>query len=318
MAEKSGKESRSGMRWWRDLPGWVQAVVAVLTLLGVGGAGSAVIHAAGSNSHNQPTHSSSASAAPRLVSSSHPIWGGPIAIASGGGGIDLDYNPPAHGSNNLTFDPYNGFQSSSGNYHMAQWNGSSPPSRDQCTRFVGTHALNSLPVQSGSSYCLLTAGGHTAYLQVTGINTTLDNGTVYARATIWDTTGRSVPQASPGASQARQLYSKSISFSASSGGVDLGSNPPTQGSNNLTFDPYNGFQSDTGNYTIAPWNGGPPTYSTCHMWAETHVIAAAPAHVGAAYCLLTGEGNTAYLKVAGINSALDNGTVTVNLVVWNG
>jgi hypothetical protein len=185
MAEKNGKEGSSGIQWWRDLPGWVQAVVAVLTLIGVGGAGGAVIHAAGSNSHNQPTHSPSTSEAPRSVASGHPIWSGPIAIASGGGGIDLDYNPPTHGSNDLTFDPFNG------------------------------------------------------------------------------------------------------------------------------------FRSDTGNYTIAPWNGGTPTYSMCHTWAETHVIASAPAHVGAAYCLLTGEGNTAYLKVTGINSTLDNGTVMVNLVVWN-
>lgn len=317
MTEKSGKEGRTGMRWWRDLPGWVQAVVAVLTLLGVGGAGSAVIHAAGSNSHNQPTHSPSTSARPRLVPSSHPIWSGPIAIASGGGGIDLDYNPPAHGSNNLTYNQYDGFQSDSGNYQMAQWSGSSSPSRDQCTRFVDTHSSNSLPAQSGSSYCLLTTGGHTAYLQVTGIDATLDNGTVYARATMWDTTGRSAALPPPGASQAKQLYSKSISFSANNGGVDLGSDPPTHGSNNLTYNTYDGFQSDTGNYTIAPWNGGKPTYSMCHMWAETHVIAAAPAHVGAAYCLLTGEGNTAYLKVTGINSTLDNGTVMVNLVVWN-
>lgn len=315
MAEKDGKEGRSGMQWWRDLPGWVQAVVAVLTLVGVGGAGGAVIHAARSNSHNQPTHGSSTSAAPRSGASDHPVWSGPIAIASGGGGIDLDYNPPAHGPNDLTYNPYNGFGSSSSNYQMAQWNGSSPPSRDQCTRFVDTHSYTSLPAQSGSSYCLLTAGGHTAYLQVTGTDATLDNGTVYARAAIWDTTGHSLP--APGASQASQLYSRSIAISAAGGGVDLGSNPPTQGSNNLTYNPFNGFGSDTGNYTIAPWNGGTPTYIMCHAWAETHVIASAPAHVGAAYCLLTGEGNTAYLKVTGINSNLDNGTVMVHLVVWN-
>src|SRR5690349_22478588 len=107
MAEKDGKEGRSRVQWWRELPGWVQAVVAVLTLIGVGGAGGAVIHAAGSNSHNQPTHNPSTSEAPRLVPG-QPIWSGPIAIASGGGGIDLDYNPPTHGSNNLTFDPFNG------------------------------------------------------------------------------------------------------------------------------------------------------------------------------------------------------------------
>jgi hypothetical protein len=316
MAEKKGKEGSSGIQWWRDLPGWVQAVVAVLTLIGVGGAGGAVIHAAGSNSHNQPTHNPSTSEAPRLVPG-QPIWSGPIAIASGGGGIDLDYNPPTHGSNNLTFDPFNGFRSDTGNYKMAQWNGSSPPSRDQCTHFVNTHSYTSLPVQSGSSYCLLTAGGHTAYLQVASIDTTLDNGTVYVRTMIWNTTGHSTAQPAPNASQARQLYARSIAFSANSGGIDLGSNPPTHGSNNLTFDPFNGFRSDTGNYTIAPWNGGTPIYSMCHTWAETHVIASAPAHVGAAYCLLTGEGNTAYLKVTGINSTLDNGTVMVNLVVWN-
>lgn len=318
MAEKDDKEGRSGMRWWRDLPGWVQAIVAVLTLIGVGGAGGAAIHAAGSSSHNQPTHSSSTPEAPRLMASGHPIWSGPIAIASGGGGIDLDYNPPTHGSDNLTYDPFNGFQSSSGDYRLASWTGSSPPGRDQCTHFVGTHSYTSLPAQSGSSYCLLTAGGHTAYLQVTGFNATLDNGTVYARAEIWDTTGHSVSQPAPGSSQAKQLYSRSIAISSAGGGVDLGSNPPAHGSNNLTYDPFNGLQSDTGNYTIAPWNGGVPTYGMCHTWAETHVIAAAPAHVGAAYCLLTGEGNTAYLKVTGINPNLDNGTVTVNLVVWNG
>ena len=317
MTEKDGKESRSRMQWWRDLPGWVQAVVAVLTLIGVSGAGGAVIHAAGSNSHNQPTDSSSTSAAPSSVASGHPVWSGPIAIASAGGGIDLDYNPPTHGSNDLTFDPFNGFGSSSGNYQMAQWNGSSPPSRDQCTHFVDTHSYTTLPAQSGSSYCLLTASGHTAYIQVTGIDATLDNGTVYARAAIWNTTGH-VSQPAPGASHASQVYSRSIAISAAGGGVDLGSNPPTRGSNNLTFDPFNGFGSDTGNYTIAPWNGGTPAYSTCHLWAETHVIGSAPAHVGAAYCLLTGEGNTAYLKVTGINSNLDNGTVMVNLVVWNG
>ena len=304
------------MQWWRDLPGWVQAVVAVLTFLGVGGASGAVIHAAGSNSHNQPTNSPTTSAAPPSVTS-QAIWSGPIAIASGGGGIDLDYNPPTHGSNNLTYSQFSGFQSDSGNYKMAQWNGSSPPSRDQCIHFVSTHSYTSLPAQTGSSYCLLTVNGHTAYLQVASINTTLDNGTIYAKATIWDTTGHSVPQPTTGASQARQLYSKSIAISASGGGVDLGSNPPTQGSNNLTYSSFSGFQSDTGNYTIAPWNGGTPTYDTCHTWAETHVIASAPAHVGAAYCLLTGEGNTAYLKVTGINSNLDNGTVMVNLVVWN-
>jgi hypothetical protein len=315
MAEKNGKEGRSRVQWWRELPGWVQAVVAVLALIGVGGAGGAVIHAAGSNSHNQPTDSSSTSAAPRSVAGGHPVWSGPIAIASGGGGIDLDYNPPAHGSNNLTYDPYNGFGSGSGNYQMAQWNGSSQPSLAQCTHFVHTHSVTSLPAQSGSSYCLLTTGGHTAYLQVTGVDATLDNGTIYARATIWDTTGHSLP--APGVPQARQLYSTSLAISATGGGFDLGSNPPAHGSNNLTYDPYNGFGSDTGNYTIAPWNGGTPTYSMCHTWAETHVIAAAPAHIGAAYCLLTGEGNTAYLKVTGINSTLGNGTAMVNLVVWN-
>lgn len=317
MAEKDGKKGRSGVQWWRDLPGWVQAIVAVLTLLGVGGASGAVIHAAGSNSRHQPGQGPSSPAVPRLVASGHPVWSGLLAIASGGGGIDLDYNPPAHGSSNLTFDPVNGFRSDTGNYRMAQWNGASPPSRDQCKNFVGTHSYTSLPVQSGSSYCMLTDGGHTAYLQVTGIDATLDNGTVYARAMIWDTAGHGVAQPAPGASQAKELYSRSVAISSAGGGVDLGSNPPAHGSNNLTFDPVNGFRSDTGNYTIAPWNGGTPTYSTCHMWAETHVIASAPAHVGAAYCLLTGEGNTAYLKVSGINPNLDNGTVMVHLVVWN-
>ena len=296
--------------------------MAVLALLGVGGVGGAAIHAAaGSNSQHQPPagpSTSATSAAQHSVAGGQPVWSGPIAIASGGGGIDLDFNPPTHGSNNLTFDPVNGFRSDTGTYQMAQWNGVATPSRDQCTNFVRTNSYTSLAAQVGSAYCLLTGAsvGHTAYLQVTSIDANLDNGTVYATVTIWNTTGNGAAQPAVGASQAGELYSTNIAISAASGGVDLGSNPPIHGSNNLTFDPVNGFRSDTGTYTIAPWNGGTPTYSQCHTWAETHVIASAPAHLGAAYCLLTGEGNTAYLKVTGINPNLDNGTAMVHIVVW--
>lgn len=318
MAGEDDRTGHSGFKWWRDLPGWVQAVAALLTLLGIGGVGSAVIHATGSKPQPQHTAGPSTPAAQYSVAGGRPVWSGPIAISSNGGGIDLDFIPPTSGPNSLIFDQINGFRSSTGNYHMAQWNGASTPSRDQCTRFVDAHQYTSLPAQPGSAYCLLTGAGHTAYLQVTNIDANLDNGTVYARVTIWDTTGHSVAPPASSAPQAKELYSSSISISSNSGGADLGSNPPVYGSNNLIFDPVNGFRSSTGKYTIAPWNGGTPAYSQCHAWAVTHVIASAPAHVGSAYCLLTGEGNTAYMTVTGINPTLDNGTATVHLVVWTG
>jgi hypothetical protein len=108
-----------------------------------------------------------------------------------------------------------------------------------------------------------------------------------------------------------------ISVSFGSNGIDLDFNPPAFGSNNLQYDASGGILHSDSNYEIAIWNGhNPPTFSECHVWAETHPNSTQPAETGTSYCILTGQGHTAYLKITSIDNT-DLGTVNANVIVWS-
>jgi hypothetical protein len=247
------------------------------------------------------------------------VWSGPISISDDSDGIDFDSRPPASGSSNLEFDGiilYNGDDNNS--FQIATWTNSFTPNRDQCNTSAQTHPSSQQPAETGSAYCIITGQGHTAYMQITNINPDVADGTLYANVIVWNTVGlagSSVPITNP----AYALWWRSpISISYAGNGIDLDSKSPASGSNNLEFNGiilYNG--DDNNSFQIATWtNSFTPNRDQCNTWAQTHPSSQQPAETGSAYCIITGQGHTAYMQITNINPNVAGGTAYANVTVW--
>jgi len=333
VAEKREPGQQSGFRWWRDLPSWLQALTGVLGLLIVvaGGGGAAVaLHSHGSAS--RPESSTGPSVRPSDRQSSGPtpvehstasVWKGPISISYAGDGIDFDSRPPASGSSNLEFNGsilYNGSNNANNSFQIATWTNSFTPNRDQCNTLVQDHPSSQQPAETGTGYCVLTGQGHTAYLQITDINSDVADGTLYANVIIWNTVGLAGSSA-PIANPAYAIWWRSqISISYAGNGIDLDSERPASGSNNLEFNGsilYNGGNNANNSFQIATWtNSFTPNRDQCNTWAQTHPSSQQPAETGAAYCIITGQGHTAYLHITNISPNVADGTAYAKVTVW--
>ncbi len=191
------------------------------------------------------------------------------------------------------------------------------PSRDQCNTWAQTHPASQQPAETGSGYCIVTGQGHTAYLQVTNINPEVAGGTLFADVITWNTTGSpgsSVPITAP----AYDIWWRSpISISSAGNSIDLDSKRPASGAsnNNLGF---NGMilYSDGSSFQIAAWTSrSTPSGAQCHIWAQTHPASQQPAETGGRYCIITGQGHTAYLQVTNITPDA-GGTLHASVTVW--
>jgi hypothetical protein len=321
---------QSGFRWWRDLPSWLQALTGVfgLLILVAGGSGAAVaLHSQGSGSGSGTGAASGGHpASPGHRQSGGPtsggrsgasVWSGPISISGSSRGIDLDSRPPATGFNNLGF---NGsiLYSDSSSFQIATWTRSSTPSRDQCNSWAQNHPAIQQPAETGSGYCIITGQGHTAYLQATNINPAVAGGTLYANVITWNTAGSpgsSVPITEPAYYMLRH---GPISISYAGSGIDLDSKRPASGANNPNNLGFNGtiLYSDGSSFQIATWTStSTPSRDQCNIWAQTHPASQQPAQTGARYCIITGQGHTAYLQITSINPAA-GGTLNANVTVW--
>lgn len=191
MAKETDQAGASGFQWWRDLPPWIQVLVAVLTLLLVAGTALGVIHATGSSPQHQaasastgpsPTRSTSASAS-TAPSSTTVRWHGQITI--GNFGIELDDLPPITNGSSYTFRDVSGALISNGNGTYAPWTGASPPTYGQCHDWVLTNGdASPLPLRSGMELCVRTGGGRTAYVKITSLSS--DGFTAHGQAIVWN------------------------------------------------------------------------------------------------------------------------------------
>jgi hypothetical protein len=329
MAEKREPGQQSGFRWWRDLPSWLQALTGALGLLILvaGGGGAAVaLHSHGPAS--RPESSTGPSVRPSNRQSSGPtsverstasVWNGPISISYAGNGIDFDSRPPASGSSNLVFNGSILYNSASNNsFQITTWTKSFTPNRDQCNTSLQNHPSSQQPAETGTGYCVLTGQSHTAYLQVTNINSDVAGGTLYANVLIWNTTGppgSSAPITNP----VSVIWWRSpISISYASNGIDLDSKHPASGSNNLVFNGSILYNSASNNsFQITTWTKSfKPNRDQCNTWAQTHPSSQQPAETGAAYCIITGQGHTAYLQITNINPNVAGGTAYAKVTVW--
>jgi hypothetical protein len=192
---KSNQTAASGFQWWRDLPQWIQVIVAVATLL-LGAVGTVLgLHATGSSpQHRAPSANTGPSSTPStsVSTSTAPTsttvrWHGPITI--GWFGIELDALPPtaSTGTSSYTIRDQSGELTSNGsNGTYAQWAGSSAPSYDQCHSWVLTNGNNSssLLLTSGMQICVLTRSGRTAYVNITSLSS--DSSAAHAQAIVWN------------------------------------------------------------------------------------------------------------------------------------
>lgn len=121
-------------------------------------------------------------------------WRGSVTIPNGGGDggfLDMDQLPPADTTAGYLawFVGAGGCATSSCIYDsgldVSMWTGSRPPDYSQCQESAQTHGLGVqyVPAQTSTELCLITAAGHTAFLQVTGIDTSTN--TASANVTIW-------------------------------------------------------------------------------------------------------------------------------------
>jgi hypothetical protein len=237
-----------------------------------------------------------------------PVWSGPIAISESGNGLDFDSVPPGSGSNTLSYD--GSVLYTNGTIEIAPWTGSAAPTRNQCNTWTQTHQATQQPANAGTGYCLLTGQGHTVYLLVTSVNQ--GTSTVYAQATVWDTTGSSV-QAAVQSTAYVQWWSGPVAIAESGNGLDFDSKPPGSGSNALSYD--GSVLYTNGSLEIAPWTGSSaPTGAQCSTWAQTHPSTQQTANAGTGYCLLTGQGHTVYLLVTSVSQSTS--TVYAQATVW--
>ena len=131
------------VRFWRDAPGWVQALTAVLALLGVGGVAGGVAHSVASA--HRSSHKTTG------ASRSSVRWHGSIAINSSG--IELDDVPPVTGASTSTFTNSGSGYLLSGNGSYAVWQGSSAPTYRQCHTLVQTQGSTSTVQLSQALTC---------------------------------------------------------------------------------------------------------------------------------------------------------------------
>jgi hypothetical protein len=175
-------EAAQGFKWWRDLPGWVQAVVAVLGLLGVGTVAGGVVHSVTSAPRSPPAPSAKPTGQTPASGGTVVRWHGSVAI--NGSGIELDDLPPMTNVSVYTFRDYAGLLVP-GNGSIAVWAGSSAPTYDQCHTLAQTHGSTaSLQLTSGMEICALTGGGRTAYVHITRLSS--DGSTAGAQVTVWN------------------------------------------------------------------------------------------------------------------------------------
>ena len=98
-------------------------------------------------------------------------------------------------------------------------------------------------------------------------------------------------------------------------GIDFDSRPPASGSNNLEYDGTFLFSNDL--LQIAAWTKSfMPSRDQCNVWVQTHPGNQVLSETGTGYCLLTGQGHTAYLQITSINPDVAGGTVHARAIVW--
>ncbi|HVB44148.1 MAG TPA: hypothetical protein VNF47_15785 [Streptosporangiaceae bacterium] len=170
---RAGAKSESRFQFWKDMPGWVQAIVAILGVLGLGGVAGGVAHSVASPHHSSLDTTSSSPSSIR--------WQGAVAINSNG--LELDDLPPTTGGSTYTVTNSGG-SLLSGNGSFATWQGTSTPSYGQCHTFVLTHGSTSaLQLTSGMALCVRTGSGRTAYVKITSMSS--DGSTAQAQVTVW-------------------------------------------------------------------------------------------------------------------------------------
>ena len=103
-------------------------------------------------------------------------------------------------------------------------------------------------------------------------------------------------------------------------GVDFDSVPPiaNNGANTLFLYLGSYLQTD-GSIRIAKWNSNSlPSRDECNVSAQTQGDYQQPAEVGQRYCLVTGQGHTAYLKITSVdNSNTADVKAYADVIVWN-
>ncbi|MEU6590431.1 hypothetical protein ABZ923_14630 [Streptomyces sp. NPDC046881] len=145
------------------------------------------------------TRSTESSPAPRATSTP---WRGSINLSF----VDLDSRPPKTLSNNggatiwvdYELDSQGDAQGEGATLYglggglfttqatIAQWTDSARPNQQQCSERISTQATETLPVARGDRYCVRTAAGRTAFIEVGAFNKA--TGSFAATAEIWDAT----------------------------------------------------------------------------------------------------------------------------------
>jgi len=170
----------------------VAAIITVVFAHGGSGGGSPQL----SSSSISSTSSAEAGSGslPSTLSAGSIRWSGSVTIpnADGGSGfLNLDQLPPSDTAGYLGWSV--GASACAGGtcvwaygLDVSIWTGSGPPpDYSQCREWAQTHGLGDAytPAQTGTELCLITAAGHTAFLQITGIDNSTD--TASANVTIW-------------------------------------------------------------------------------------------------------------------------------------
>jgi hypothetical protein len=177
-------------RYWRTLPGLIQALTPlILGLVAGGAAGTALGQHSSATSAPQPTVTVTMTAsAPPSVSTSasqsaglSPYWQGPVGITSDG--LNFDTKPPSSTQSGTIYYT-GGLNASSTNIEFAIWPNSSTPTAAQCQDWVTTHPSPSLlDVNRGMQICIKTDQGRFGLLRIESV----DGSQVSATATIWGT-----------------------------------------------------------------------------------------------------------------------------------
>jgi len=194
------------LQLFRDLPGWLQVVLGVVTLLVTVGGTGAVIHATGPQ-HLSPTPSptppvatttavapsaGTASSSPATPPPATPpvIFDNQVSFSD----INFDVNPPKAveltSGAPYTLDYESGgtmfgrILSASTGASEAIWAAASPPSYAQCRQWVTTNAGSGQDViQNGMQLCVESAADRIIYLKI--INADTMGGVVTAEAKVW-------------------------------------------------------------------------------------------------------------------------------------
>lgn len=193
--EEKGSDSSGFWRYWKTLPGLIQALTPLILGLLVGGATGTAIGQHSSAPAPQPTVTVT------VTASAPPGGGGPSASTPASQGTNLSLywqGPVGLTTNGLNFDTkppsttpsgtiiYTGGLYSSGGTEIefALWPSSSAPTASQCQAWVTTHPSPSLSnVSPGMQICIKTDQGRFGLLHIQSVDST--NGVASATATIW-------------------------------------------------------------------------------------------------------------------------------------